>query len=78
MTFSKVKDAGSGHSSYGRADNMSGSQKDRKNYGRPLRAKWAFSSKYVEETEPPLQAASLTERREESKGLTIQVVLKCP
>lgn len=42
-------------SSYRTAENMSGSQKDRKNQGRLLNAKWAFSSKYAEETEPSLK-----------------------
>lgn len=37
----------------GEPGNMSGHQKGRRNYGRFLNAKWAFSSEFVEEMEPP-------------------------
>lgn len=49
--FSKVKEAGKECSSYRRRGNRSGSQKARKNYGRLLNAKWAFSSKDAEQVE---------------------------
>ena len=56
MMFSKVKDAGEECSSYRRRGNRSGNQKDRKNYGRLLNAKWAFSSKDAEEGESSPEA----------------------
>lgn len=74
----KSQDASKGRSSYRQAGDTSGNQKDRKNYGGFLNAKGAFSRRYMEETEPPLKAVRPTERREESRGLMIQIALRCP